>query len=200
MLDVSKSRCVAFEFENLTGYGLLTRIQPKEPHKCLWKTNNGFSFTASRKRRLRLVITATLADLGLDIPQNADTPNCWHRERNNLDQTIVSAVLISRSLRRGKRGNFAWLVSCFKGEQSVYDGDVSISNQQKENNFLCKVYRIKLNEWDVDQWERNSINAERLSYKTCLWLNDYYERRKECPGLRISNGMLRILYTLLAIA
>lgn len=114
---------------------------------------------------------------------NADTPNCWHRERNNLDQTIVSAVLISRS--PSKRQFRPVFVSCFKGEQSVYDE--MYQYHEREQLFLCKVYRIKLNEWDVDQWERNSINAKRLNYKTCLWVNIITSAEKERPRLRISN-------------
>lgn len=43
-----------------------------------------------------------------------------------------------------------------------------VYNKMYQYQWILK-YHITLNEWmNVDQWKRNSINAKRLNYKTCL--------------------------------
>jgi hypothetical protein len=73
---------------------------------------------------------------------------------------LSSGVLISRSLN----------IAVFKARRVRQWDDVSISQ------FYVK-YRIKLNEWDVDQWERNSINAQTIKLQLA---HESSQRYYEC--------------------
>lgn len=157
------------------------------------ESNNGFPFITTDSLQLTFVYRRKWLRLPWQWTGAISRPVIIIRMLIHLivdtESETISIKLLSRRCwfqGRRRRGNFARFSSrVLKASSQCTMRCINIT---KENNFfLCKVYRIKLNEWDVDQWERNSINAKRLNYKTCLWVNIITSAEKERPRLRISN-------------